>query len=90
VFASKSLFIAPEKIEGTGTTRKYQNHYTLNKESLMNKDQLKGTVKEAAGKTQEKAGQVLGDREQQAKGQQKQGEAKVDKVVGGVKDVFNK
>ena len=56
----------------------------------MNKDQLKGTVKEAAGKTQEKAGQVLGDREQQAKGQQKQGEAKVDKVVGGVKDVFNK
>lgn len=56
----------------------------------MNKDQLKGSIKETAGKTQEKAGQVFGNREQQAKGQQKQGEAKVDKVVGGVKDVFNK
>lgn len=56
----------------------------------MNQDQVKGSVKETAGKMQEKAGRVFDDKEQQAKGQQKQGEAKVDKAVGGVKDVFNK
>ncbi len=56
----------------------------------MNQDQIKGSIKETAGKAQEKAGQIFDNREQQAKGQQKQGEAKVDKAVGGVKDVFKK
>ena len=34
----------------------------------MNKDQVKGTVKEAAGKVQQKAGKMLGSCEQEAKG----------------------
>ena len=55
----------------------------------MNQDQLKGSMKETAGKAQEKAGRMFDNKEQESKGQQKQGEAKVDKTVGGVKDVFN-
>ena len=56
----------------------------------MNQDQVKGSIKNAAGKLQEKAGQVTGNRERQVKGNQKQGEATADKIVGNVKDVFNK
>ena len=38
----------------------------------MNKDQVKGTAKDIAGKVQEGAGKVTGDREQEAKGLSKQ------------------
>ena len=38
----------------------------------MNKDQVKGTAKDVAGKVQEGAGKVTGDREQEAKGLAKQ------------------
>ena len=38
----------------------------------MNKDQAKGTVKDIAGKVQQEAGKLTGNREQQAKGLQKQ------------------
>lgn len=34
----------------------------------MNKDQVKGAVKDVAGKVQEKAGKVVGSKEQEAKG----------------------
>ena len=34
----------------------------------MNKDQVKGSIKDAAGKVQEKAGKVIGSTGQQAKG----------------------
>ena len=34
----------------------------------MNKNQVKGTLKEVAGKVQEKTGQVIGSTEQQIKG----------------------
>ncbi|SNS55137.1 hypothetical protein SAMN06265795_103318 [Noviherbaspirillum humi] len=56
----------------------------------MNTDQIKGSIKDTAGKIQEKVGQATDNQHQVDKGAQKQGEAKVDKVVGGVKDVFNK
>lgn len=56
----------------------------------MNQDQIKGNVKDSAGKIQEKAGRMFDSKEHEAKGQEKQGEAKVDKAVGGAKDVFNK
>lgn len=56
----------------------------------MNQDQIKGSMKETAGKAQQKAGEVFDNEEQKAKGQEKQGEAKVDKAIGGAKDVFNK
>lgn len=52
----------------------------------MNKDQVKGTVKVAAGKVQQKVGEVVGNDEQQAEGLAKQLEGKVQKGVGNVKE----
>jgi len=42
----------------------------------MNKDQVKGTAKDAAGKIQRKAGEAVGSEEHQAKGFGKQAEGK--------------
>jgi uncharacterized protein YjbJ (UPF0337 family) len=55
----------------------------------MNKDQIKGSVKDAAGKVQEKVGQSTGDKDQEAKGLSKQVEGKTQKTVGDVKDVVD-
>jgi uncharacterized protein YjbJ (UPF0337 family) len=52
----------------------------------MNKDQVKGAAKDAAGKVQEKAGQMVGSQSQQAKGLEKQVAGKVQKGVGDVKE----
>jgi uncharacterized protein YjbJ (UPF0337 family) len=52
----------------------------------MNKDQVKGAVKDAAGKVQEKVGEVIGSKEQQAKGIAKQVEGKAEKAYGDVKE----
>ena len=52
----------------------------------MNKDQVKGAVKDATGKVQEKAGHMVGSESQQAKGLQKQVEGKVQKGVGDIKE----
>lgn len=54
----------------------------------MNKDQVKGAVKEAAGKVQEKAGEAVGSEKQQGKGLLKQGEGKVQKAYGDVKEII--
>ena len=55
----------------------------------MNKDQVKGAVKDVAGKVQEKVGRTTGDRDQEAKGVGTQTEGKAQKVVGDVKDAVN-
>ena len=39
---------------------------------MMNSDQIKGTVKDAAGKVQRKAGEVMGSTKQQLKGLRRQ------------------
>ncbi|MDB5761124.1 MAG: csbD-like family protein [Herminiimonas sp.] len=52
----------------------------------MNKDQIKGGVKDAAGKVQEQAGKLTGSKEQQVKGLAKQAEGKTQKSVGNVKE----
>ena len=54
----------------------------------MNKDQVKGAVKDVAGKVQQKTGEAIGSTSQQAKGLAKQGEGKVQKNVGDVKEVL--
>ncbi len=54
----------------------------------MNKDQVKGTVKDAAGAVQQKVGEMTGDKSQQAKGLAKQGEGKVQKGVGDAKETL--
>lgn len=52
----------------------------------MNKDQVKGTAKDVAGKVQEGAGKVTGDKEQQAKGLGKQVAGKTQKKFGDAKE----
>ena len=54
----------------------------------MNKDQVKGTVKDIAGKLQEKTGQALGSKEQQAKGIVKQVEGQGQKAKGNAKEML--
>ncbi len=52
----------------------------------MNSDQIKGAAKDAAGKVQEKTGEVIGSKEQQAKGLKKQAEGSVQKNYGDAKE----
>lgn len=52
----------------------------------MNKDQVKGSVKQAAGKVQQKTGEAIGSEKQQVKGIAKQVEGKVQKGIGDLKD----
>ncbi len=52
----------------------------------MNTDQVKGSLKDAAGKVQQKVGEVVGSTEQQAKGIAKQVEGKAQKAAGDVKE----
>lgn len=52
----------------------------------MNKDQVKGAVKDAAGKVQRKVGEAMGSNKQQAKGMAKQAEGKMQKTAGDMKD----
>ena len=54
----------------------------------MNKDQVKGGVKDVAGKIQEQAGKLLGSKEQQVKGLSKQISGKVQKNVGDAKEAI--
>lgn len=52
----------------------------------MNRDQVKGRVKDAAGKVQRKVGEATGSVTQQAKGLAKQIEGKVQKAVGDARN----
>lgn len=52
----------------------------------MNTDQVKGALKEAAGKVQQKTGEVLNSPEQQVKGAAKQVEGSVQKNYGDAKE----
>jgi len=50
----------------------------------MNRDQVKGTAKDIAGKVQRKVGEVTGSTEQQVKGGAKRVEGKVQRGAGDV------
>lgn len=54
----------------------------------MNKDQVKSTLKRAAGKVQETAGTVIGSQGQQLKGIKKQVEGQAQKTTGDIKEVM--
>ena len=60
----------------------------------MNKDQVKGATKDVVGQVQQKAGKLIGSKEQQAKGLVKQAEGSAQKNLGdakeAVKDVIDK
>ena len=52
----------------------------------MNKDQVKGAVKDLGGKIQEEAGKLTGSEKQQVKGLEKQVEGKVQQRLGNLKE----
>lgn len=52
----------------------------------MNTDQVKGAIKEVAGKVQQKTGEVINSPEQQVKGAAKQVEGTVQKNYGDAKE----
>ena len=54
----------------------------------MNKNQVKGTAKDIAGKVQEEAGKLVGSKDQQVKGLSKQISGKVQKGVGDVQQAI--
>jgi uncharacterized protein YjbJ (UPF0337 family) len=53
---------------------------------MPNKDQIKGKGKEAMGATREKAGQMTGNRDMEAKGTSQKWEGKTQGTMGKVKD----
>ena len=53
----------------------------------MNKDQVKGTARDIAGKIQEETGRAVGSKEQEAKGLNKQVSGKAQKKYGDAKEV---
>ena len=56
----------------------------------MNRDQVKGTAKDVAGKVQQRVGELTGNKTQQAKGAARQVEGKVQKGVGNVEQALDK
>lgn len=56
----------------------------------MNRDQIKGGFKDAAGKIQRKFGQMVGSHRQEASGMETQVEGKTQKTAGNVTDTVNK
>ena len=54
----------------------------------MNKQQVKGGVKEAAGEVQQQAGKLVGSKKQEAKGQAREQAGKVQKTAGDLKAVL--
>lgn len=52
----------------------------------MNKNQVKGTVKDVGGKIQQEVGKVTGSAEQQARGIRKQVEGKLQRQVGNLQE----
>ena len=57
---------------------------------MLNKDQVKGTVKEVAGKVQQKAGELVDSPKTVAKGVAKQVEGKSQKALGDIKEAAEK
>jgi uncharacterized protein YjbJ (UPF0337 family) len=52
----------------------------------MNRDQVKGAVKDAAGKVQRKAGEAVGSPKHEARGAAKQVEGKAQKTLGNARE----
>ena len=54
----------------------------------MNKNQVKGALKDVAGKVQEEVGKLVGSKQQQVKGLGKQISGKAEKNYGDAKEVI--
>jgi uncharacterized protein YjbJ (UPF0337 family) len=56
----------------------------------MNKDQVKGALKDVGGKIQEEAGKLVGSTKQQVKGLKNQAKGKIQKGIGDLKEAAKK
>ena len=56
----------------------------------MNSDDIKGTIDDAAGRAKRQVGEWTGDSKTQAEGAAQQVKGKAEKVVGNIRDAFNK
>ena len=56
----------------------------------MNENQIKGSAKDAAGKVQQKFGEAVDSKEQEAKGLGKQVEGKAQKTAGDAEEAVKK
>ena len=56
----------------------------------MNRDQVKGTAKDVAGKVQQKVGALTGNRTQQVRGASKQVEGRLQKGAGDIEQALDK
>jgi uncharacterized protein YjbJ (UPF0337 family) len=56
----------------------------------MNNDDIKGTIDDAAGRAKRQVGEWTGDSKTQAEGAAQQVKGKAEKVVGNIRDAFNK
>lgn len=57
---------------------------------MVNENQVKGGLKDVAGKIQEEAGKLVGNKAQEAKGLKQQIEGKAERALGDIKEVVNK
>jgi uncharacterized protein YjbJ (UPF0337 family) len=67
---------------------KLGKHLSTHGEPLMNKNQLKGAAKDIAGKVQQNAGKLVGNKEQEAKGLVKQVQGKARRNLGDAQEVM--
>jgi uncharacterized protein YjbJ (UPF0337 family) len=56
------------------------------KEDMMDKDRIEGSIEQGKGKVKEVAGKVTGDTKTEAEGKAQQAAGKVQNAVGGLKD----
>ena len=54
----------------------------------MNKDQVKGKIKEAAGELQEQTGKLIGSKKQEARGHAREQQGKLQEKAGDLKEVL--
>lgn len=52
----------------------------------MDKDRIKGSIKQVKGNIKEMAGKIIGDQKMESEGKTEQVEGKVQNAVGGLKD----
>jgi len=55
---------------------------------VMDKDRVKGSMKQAAGSVKETTGKMLGDEKLEAEGSAEKTEGKIQNAVGGIKDTI--
>ena len=56
----------------------------------MNRNQIKGAIKDALGRVQEHAGKAMGSSEQEARGVARQGQGRLQKAYGNLKEALKK